>query len=51
MGVDTCESKKGTSLFLKSYLSLILDDSRRIVDVDGSLLGGSRIPKLNEIIP
>ena len=35
----------------KTYLWLILDDSRRILDVDGSLLGGSWIPILKELIP
>jgi len=30
---------------------LILDDSRRFLGVDGSLLGGSCIPILKELIP
>lgn len=51
VGADPCESQKGASLFLKTHFGLILDDSRRNLDVDGSLLGGSCIPKLKELIP
>jgi len=43
--------KKAQVYLQKTYLWLILDDSRRILDVDGSLLGGSCIPILKELIP
>ena len=36
--------KKAQVYLQKNYLWLILDDSRRFLDVDGSLLGGSCIP-------
>ena len=51
VGADPCECQKGASLFLKTHFGLILDDSRRNLDVDGSLLGGSCIPKVKELIP
>jgi len=43
-GVDPCKSKKGTSLLLKTHFGLILDASRRNLEVASSLLGGSCIP-------
>ena len=44
VGADPCESQKGASLFLETHFELILDASRRNLDVVGSLLGGSCIP-------
>jgi len=43
--------KKAQVYLQKTYLWLILDDSRRILDMDGSFLGGSCIPILKELIP
>jgi len=51
VGADPCESKKDASLFLKTHFGLILGDSRRNLDVDGSLIGGSCIQKVKELIP